>query len=225
MFFCKTSSHMWGRWYLPMFLFRDGIIDPYKYCFFDCSCEILVLPSNYGKFVDVNFVTWGVTVVKYWGRGLLMLSEPFCKGSARFSNVFFSTPLFIALISIYDSILAVDRIIVLGSHKEAFNGLSSFEMYLYPIFAACFLDSLTEALMIWNHHVQVLIVVFLGPFWLFVLLCFYWGSALQLCSVYGPCGVFTFLKCLEQMLFFFMHKVGSEHMVFVLWTGYQPHCI
>ena len=32
-------------------------------------------------------------------------------------------------------------------------------MYLYPILAACFLDSLTEALMIWNHHVQVLIVV------------------------------------------------------------------
>ena len=22
----KTSSHMWGRWYLPMFLFRDGLL-------------------------------------------------------------------------------------------------------------------------------------------------------------------------------------------------------
>ena len=21
---CRTSSHMWGRWYLPIFLFRDG---------------------------------------------------------------------------------------------------------------------------------------------------------------------------------------------------------
>ena len=21
---CRTSSHMWGRWYLPMFLFRNG---------------------------------------------------------------------------------------------------------------------------------------------------------------------------------------------------------
>ena len=81
-------------------------------------------------------------MVKYWGRGLLMLFEPFCKGSARFSNVFFSTPLFIALVSIYDSTLAVNRIIVLGSHKEAFDGLSSFEMYLYPIFASCFLDFL-----------------------------------------------------------------------------------
>ena len=68
-----------------------------------------------------------------------MLFEPFFKGSARFSNVFFSTPLFIALISIYDSTLGVNRIIVIGRHLEAFDGLSSFEMYLYPIFAACFL--------------------------------------------------------------------------------------
>ena len=22
---CRTSSHIWGRWYLPMFLFRDGL--------------------------------------------------------------------------------------------------------------------------------------------------------------------------------------------------------
>ena len=78
-------------------------------------------------------------MVKYWGRGLLMFCEPFSKGSARFSYVFFSTPLFIALISVYDSTFAGNRIIVLGSHKEAFDYLSSFEMYLYPIFAACFL--------------------------------------------------------------------------------------
>ena len=91
-----------------------------------------------------------------------MLFEPLCKGSARFSNVFFSTPLFIALVSIYDSTLVVNRIIVLGSHKEAFDDLSSFEMYLYLIFATCFLDSLTEALMIWNHHIQVLVAVVLN---------------------------------------------------------------
>ena len=134
-------------------------------------------------------------MVKYWGRGLLMLFEPFCKGSARFSNVFFSTPLFGALVSIYDSTLVVNGIIVLGSHKEAFDGLSSIEMYLYPIFAACFLDSLTEALMIWNRHIQVLIVVIswallIGCSSLFVSV----GVLdLQFCSVYGLCGVFTFL--------------------------------
>ena len=107
-----------------------------------------------------------------------MLFEPFCKGSARFSNVFFSTPLFIALVSIYDSTLAVNGIIVLGSHKQAFDGLSSFEIYLYPIFAACFHDSLTEALMIWNHPIQVSdCYCFLGTFdCLFFFVCFCWGS-------------------------------------------------
>ena len=34
-----------------------------------------------------------------------MLFEPFCKGSARFSNVFLSTPLFIALISLILTIM------------------------------------------------------------------------------------------------------------------------
>ena len=49
--------------------------------------------------------------------------------------------------------------------------------------------------MIWNHHIQVLIVV---VSWAFLIVC---SSlfvsvgvlALQFCSVYGPCGVFTFL--------------------------------
>ena len=53
--------------------------------------------------------------------------------------------------------------------------------------------------MIWNHHVQVLIV---SVSWalLFVyssLFCSIGVLALQLCSVYGPYGVFTFSKCLE----------------------------
>ena len=113
-------------------------------------------------------------MVKYWGMGLLMLFEPFCKGSARFSNVFFSTPLFIALVSIYDSTLAVDGIFVLGSHKEAFDGLSSFKMYLYSIFATCFLDSLTD---MESPYTSSDCSCFLGPFdWLFFFVCFCWGS-------------------------------------------------
>ena len=128
-----------------------------------------------------------------------MLFEPFCKASARFSNVFFSTPLFFALISVYDSTLTIDGIMVLGSHEEAFDGLSSFKMYLYPIFAACFFNFLTEALMIWNNHVQFLIV---SVAWALLIVCSSLFCsvgilALQLCSIYGPNGVFTFSQCLE----------------------------
>ena len=128
-----------------------------------------------------------------------MLFAPFCKGSARFSNVFFSTPMFFALIYVYDSTLAIHGFTLLGSHEEAFDGLSSMKMYLYPIFAACFLDLLTEALMIWNQHVQFLIV---SVAWALLIVCSsvfcsVGALALQLCSMYGPNGVFTFSQCLE----------------------------
>ena len=115
-------------------------------------------------------------MVKYWGRGLLMLFEPFCQGSARFSNVFFSTPMFIALVSIYDSTLAVNGIIVLGSHREVFDGLSSFEMYMYPIFTACFLDSHWGLDDMEPPYTSSDCCCFLGPFaWLFFFVCFCWG--------------------------------------------------
>ena len=138
-------------------------------------------------------------MVKYWGRGLLMFFEPFSKGSARFSYIFFSTPLFFALISVYDSTLAVDRIFVLGSHEEVFDCLSSFKVNLHPIFAACFLYSFTKALMVWHYHEQVL---FVGVAWALLIVCSSVFCSVrvltfQLCSVYGPDGVFTFSQCLE----------------------------
>ena len=39
----RTSSHMCGRWYLPMFSVKGWIIDPYVQGFFDSSHEILIL--------------------------------------------------------------------------------------------------------------------------------------------------------------------------------------
>ena len=88
-------------------------------------------------------MTCGVTMVKYRGRGLLAFLEPFYKCSSRYSNIFFLAPMFTAFVSIYNSTLVGDRILVLGSHKEAFDGLSFFEMKLYPKLVACLLDSLS----------------------------------------------------------------------------------
>ena len=28
---CRNSSHIWGRWYFPMFLFRDGLLEQPTY--------------------------------------------------------------------------------------------------------------------------------------------------------------------------------------------------
>ena len=147
-------------------------------------------------------------MVKYWGRGLVMLFELFSKGSARFSYIFFSTPLFFALISIYDSTLAVYRILVLGSHEEVFDCLSSFKVNLHPIFFACFLYSFTEALMVWHYHEQVL---FVGIVWAPLIVCSSVFCSVriltfQFCSIYGPYGVFASSQCLEEMFFFFMQQ-------------------
>ena len=57
MFFCNTSSHMCGRWYLPMFLLRDRSLTLMNRAFFNCSGKVLVLPSNYAEVVDISFVT------------------------------------------------------------------------------------------------------------------------------------------------------------------------
>ena len=71
-------------------------------------------------------------MVKYRGGGLLVFLEPFCKSSSRLSNIFFLTPMFTALISVYDSTFVGNRIFVLWSHEEAFDGLPSFKVNLYP---------------------------------------------------------------------------------------------
>ena len=89
-FLCRTPSHMWGRWYLPMFLFRDGSLTLMNRASY-CSGEVLVLPSNYGEIIDDNFMTWDVTMVMNRRGGLLVFFEPLCKGSCRLSNVFFFT--------------------------------------------------------------------------------------------------------------------------------------
>ena len=53
-----------------------------------------------------------------------MFLEPFCKGSSRFSNIFFLTPIFTASVSVYDSTFVGKRIFVLWSHKEAFDEIN-----------------------------------------------------------------------------------------------------
>ena len=65
----RTSSQICGRWYLPMFLLRDGSLT----LIYRASLMVLVrfwssLPtmSNF----NTNFVTSGVIVVKYGGWGL-----------------------------------------------------------------------------------------------------------------------------------------------------------
>ena len=82
-------------------------------------------------------------MVMNWRGELLMLFEPLCKGSCRFSNILFFTPIFTTFVPVYDPTLVGDRIFVLGGHQQVFDGLTSSKVYLYLIFLASVFDPLT----------------------------------------------------------------------------------
>ena len=133
----RTSSQMCGRWYLPMFLFRDGLLT----LIYRASMMVLIrfwssLPTM-PKFSMADFVTSGVIVVKYGGWGLLMFLEPLSKCSGGFPYIFFITLHPVTLVSVDDSNLFQHRIFVFGSHQEASDGIASFEVDLHSILVAC----------------------------------------------------------------------------------------
>ena len=80
----RTSSQIWGRCYLPIFLLRGGLLTLIYNAFFCCSTEGLVLPPNYIEIINSDLVTTDVAMVKDWGGCLLMFSEPLCKSSRGF---------------------------------------------------------------------------------------------------------------------------------------------
>ena len=94
----------------------------------------------------------------------------------------------------------MDGIFVLWSHKEVLDGHASFEVYLYPTFAACLLDALTQPFGIRNHHVWILVVVSRTVDTSSVIVLG-WSLGLDLHSDESPCWVLTFCKSFEKMLF------------------------
>ena len=95
------------------------------------------------KLSRLIFVTSGVVMVKYGGWGLLIFLEPLSKCSGGFSYIFFITLHPVTFISVDDSTLFQHRIIVLGSHQEASDGIASFEVDLHSIFVACSFQTFT----------------------------------------------------------------------------------
>ena len=72
----RTSSQMWGKWYLPMFLFWDGLFT-LIYWFFDASGQDLVLPPCYSEIINPCRIPYGVTMVLNVSGGLQMFFGPF----------------------------------------------------------------------------------------------------------------------------------------------------
>ena len=69
------------------------------------------------------------------------------------SYIFLITCHHATFVTVDDPTLLHHRIFVLGGHQEVFDGGTSFEVYLYTIVAAFFLNTFTQPLVIWNSFV------------------------------------------------------------------------
>ena len=117
-----------------------------------------------------------------------MFLEPFSKSSGRLSYILLITLHSITFISIDDPTLFQHRILVLGGHQEVFDGNTSSEVYMYPMFVASPFYTFTESLVVGYNHIKLLVtclVVVVNSVFLlldrFLHLHFY--------SVNCPCGV------------------------------------
>ena len=182
---------MWGRWYLPMFLFRDGLLTlMYKASLmaFMRFCSSL---STMLKFSIETWVTSGVIMVKYWGGGFEMFLEPLSKCSGWFTNVFIITLHPVTFISVDDSTSLFHGILVLGSHQEVFDGCTSFEIHLHPMVSVCLLETLTEPSVVWNNNVRFLGGVSSRFILIVIVLLLGWISWFYLDSDEDPWRVFA----------------------------------
>ena len=129
----RTSSHIWGRWYLPMFLFRDGPFNSYVHGFFNQPRETLFLPTHYLKVVKCGSVTWGVTMVMNGWGGLEMFFKSLSKWSWCFSNVLLITFQSVTFESVNYPTLFCYMVFIFWCHQFIFYCPSTFKMYLDAI--------------------------------------------------------------------------------------------
>ena len=103
------------------YVFIEGwIIDPYVYCFFYGSHEVLVLPSHYAEIFYSSSMTCGAVMVIYWGRGLQIFFEPLPKCSLGLYNILFITFHPVTFVSINYPTLFYNGVFVFGYHMEVF---------------------------------------------------------------------------------------------------------
>ena len=202
----RTSSHMFSRWYLPMFLFRDGLLTlMYNASFIN----LLRFWSSLPTVLKFSIVTLWLVVLKviYRGGCLQVFFEPLSKCSWGLSNVFFITFHPVTFVSIYDSTFLLDGIVIFWSHQKVLDGIASFKVDLHSMFTACFLYAFTNSFIIWSHHMWFLDVVtrVLGASAVLVS-C---GFSLDFNPVQHPCRIFASCECLFYMFFLLLQQLRA----------------
>ena len=158
-------------------LVEGWTIQAYVHCFFDSSDQVLVLPLHYTKVFNGGTMTSDVKMVINWGGSLQMFPEPFTKCSWWLPCILLITLHPIAFVCVDYATLLFDGVFISGSHQEAFDGITSFTIHLYPMSSAYISQALTKPFNIWNHHVGPLIArcsICIGVFVPFVMVLI-WG--------------------------------------------------
>ena len=150
----RTSSHICGRWYLPIFLFRDGLLA----LIYRASFMVLKrLWSSLPSMVKLSTVaSWPEMFwCSYIGGGALRcsfnLSSKFLADSP---NIFIITVYPVTLVPVNDPTFLEKWIFVFWGHKVISDGMTTFQMYINPISPANVFIAFTESLMVWNHNVR-----------------------------------------------------------------------
>ena len=112
----RTSSHMWGILYLPMILFRDGLLTH-----IDSFMNLMRFRSSLPTILKLPSVMLWPMMLGWSNNGegaLQMFFNPLSKCSWRFSYIFFLTFHPITSVSVYDATLLDYLDFVLGCHQD-----------------------------------------------------------------------------------------------------------
>ena len=153
----NTSSHICGSWYLPIFLLRDGSLTLMSIAsLMDLAILWSYLPTVLKVSRERSWPVVLVVVMDGWG-GPHVFSEPFCKSSAWFPNIFFTVhPA--TLISVDHPTFLEGGVFVLIMYQEVLDGTASFKVHINAMFPADVLATLTHSLNIGHHYVGIVVV-------------------------------------------------------------------
>ena len=141
----RTSSHMCGRWYLPMFLLRDGL---FTLMYIASLIALIRFWSSLPSKLKLSMVVlWPVMLKRsYVGRGPSGVPEPLSKCYWWLPCICIITLHPVVFVSVDDVTLLCDGILIFGSNQEAFDGIASFTIYLYPMLSAYILSGFHSVL-------------------------------------------------------------------------------
>ena len=125
----RTSSHMCGRWYLPMFSLRDGLLTLTNNASFINLLRFLSSLPTMLKFLYGDMVTSGVKMVIYRGGCFEVFFEPLFKCSWTLQCIPHCIPP--CHTCIYKWLhFFLNGILVLWSHQEVLDGITSLMVFL-----------------------------------------------------------------------------------------------